>query len=54
MPSVPFIFEYQREFDLAVESALRGSRTPKEALDIAAANITKIIQRQRSEDRDDN
>jgi multiple sugar transport system substrate-binding protein len=54
MPSVPFIFEYQREFDLAVESALRGSRTPKEALDIAATNITKIVDRQRSEDRDDN
>jgi multiple sugar transport system substrate-binding protein len=44
-PSVPFVFEYITEFDLAVERALRGRMTPQEALDTAAANIERIIKR---------
>ncbi|HWB55147.1 MAG TPA: ABC transporter substrate-binding protein [Tepidisphaeraceae bacterium] len=50
MPSVPFVFEYQSEFDLATEKALRGTESAKSALDTAARNITKIIQRYKRED----
>ncbi len=50
MPRVPYIFEYEAEFDLAVETALRGTKSPQEALDIAAANIAKIIRRREESD----
>jgi maltose-binding protein MalE len=45
MPAVPFVFEYQSEFDLAIETALRGSESPQSALDTAAKNITTAIER---------
>jgi len=48
MPSVSFSFEFCTEFDAAIEKALRGSKTPKEALDTAAENIEEIIERQRA------
>jgi len=45
MPRVPYIFEFYSEFDLAIEKALRGSATPKAALDVATENINKVIER---------
>ena len=50
MPRVPYIFEYEAEFDLAVETAFCGTKSPQEALDIAAANIAKIIRRREESD----
>jgi len=47
LPRLPFIFEFQTEFNSAVEKALRGSSSPQEALDLAAANLNKIIDRDR-------
>lgn len=47
LPRLPFIFEFQTEFDTAVEKALRGSVTPQAALDLAAANVNRVIARQR-------
>lgn len=47
LPRLSFIFEFQTEFTSAVEKALRGSATPQEALDTAAANIDKILTRER-------
>lgn len=47
LPRLSFIFEFQTEFNTAVEKALRGSATPQEALDTATANINKIIARDR-------
>lgn len=47
LPRLPFIFEYQTEFNTAVEMALRGSAAPQQALDRAAANINQIIRRQK-------
>jgi multiple sugar transport system substrate-binding protein len=45
MPAVPFVFEYQSEFDLAIETALRGTESPQTVLDIAAKNIKAAIER---------
>lgn len=47
LPSVPFVFEYLQAYDLAVEKALRGSLTPKQALDDAAVQIERVIKRYR-------
>ncbi len=47
LPRIPFIFEFQTEFNAAIEKALRGSESPKSALDTAAANLNRIIQRER-------
>lgn len=47
LPRLPFIFEFQTEFDLAIEKALRGRATPKDALDVAVANINAIILREK-------
>jgi len=44
-PRVPWLHEFQTEFDYAVEQALRGSLTPQEALDQATTNINEIIER---------
>jgi multiple sugar transport system substrate-binding protein len=49
LPVLPFVFEFQTEYDTAVEAALRGSITPREALETATTNINKIIARQREE-----
>lgn len=48
LPQLPFIFEFQTEFDTAVESALRGTKTPQQALDTATNNINRIIARERA------
>ena len=50
MPKVPFVFEYQTQFDAAIELALRGTKSPQEALQIASDNIQKVIDRYRSAD----
>lgn len=47
LPRLQFIFEFQTEFNSAIEKALRGSSTPQDALDAAAANLNRIISRQR-------
>ncbi|MCX7920038.1 MAG: ABC transporter substrate-binding protein [bacterium] len=47
VPRIPYIFEFLTEFDIAVEKALRGSLSPKLALDIATENVNQIIRRQR-------
>ena len=51
LPRVNYIFEFQTEFDNAVEKALRGSSSPQDALDTAAGNINRIIAREHSADR---
>ena len=45
MPNVPFVLEYLAEFDYALERTLRGSVTPAVALDNAAKNIARVIER---------
>jgi multiple sugar transport system substrate-binding protein len=47
LPRLPFIFEFQTEFNNAIEKALRGSETPQAALDKATASVNTIIERQR-------
>ena len=47
LPRLPFIFEFQTEYDTAMESALRGTLTPQNALNSATANINAIIARRR-------
>jgi multiple sugar transport system substrate-binding protein len=49
LPRLSFIFEFQTEFNNAVEKALRGTATPQAALAEATANINKVIARERSE-----
>ena len=44
-PAVPFNFEYMSEYEYAIEKALRGSESAKQALDTAAVNINRIMQR---------
>src|SRR5690606_23956373 len=41
MPSTPFTFEYQTEFDIACERVLRAAATPEVAIREAAANMKK-------------
>jgi multiple sugar transport system substrate-binding protein len=48
MPGVPFVFEYMDEYEFAIEKALLGSESPQVALDNAAKNITRIIERYRN------
>ncbi len=48
-PQLPFILEYNAEFDYAIERALRGTVTPQQALDDLAANVNKIIERRRED-----
>ncbi len=45
VPRIPFIFEYGAEFNVGVEKALRGTQSPKQALDEAAENVNKVIER---------
>ncbi|MBN2312160.1 MAG: ABC transporter substrate-binding protein [Candidatus Hydrogenedentes bacterium] len=45
LPRVPFIFEFQTEFDAAIEKALRGSAAPAAALGEATANIDAAVAR---------
>jgi multiple sugar transport system substrate-binding protein len=48
MPATPYVLEYMAEYELAIERALRGSMTAKQALDIANVNIQKIVERHRA------
>jgi multiple sugar transport system substrate-binding protein len=45
MPRVLFVNEYLAEFEPAVDSALRGSITPEQAMQRAQANIERIMRR---------
>lgn len=45
-PRLPFEFEYQNEFDIAIDKALRGTLTPQQALDEAKRHIDAIIARE--------
>ena len=45
MPRVLFVNEYLAEFDPAVDSALRGSMAPEQAMRRAQANIERIMRR---------
>jgi multiple sugar transport system substrate-binding protein len=47
LPRLPYIFEFQTEFNNAIEKALRGSETPRQSLDKAAQNVNEIIRRQK-------
>lgn len=47
LPRLPFIFEFQTEFNLALEKALRLRATPAEALKGAEARMNAIIARDR-------
>ncbi len=47
LPRLPFIFEFQTEFNLALEKALRGRATPAEALQNAETRMNGIIARDR-------
>jgi multiple sugar transport system substrate-binding protein len=51
LPRLPFIFEFQTEFNIALEKALRGTATPQQALNTAAANVNRIIAREREANR---
>ena len=52
LPLLPFIFEFQTEFDTAVEKALRGTQTPQAALDLATAKINEVIAREKEAQRE--
>jgi multiple sugar transport system substrate-binding protein len=47
LPRLPFIFEFQTEYNLAIEKALRGRAAPSDALKAAEENINRIIARYR-------
>jgi multiple sugar transport system substrate-binding protein len=47
LPRLTVIFEFQTEFGLAIEKALRGRATPDEALATAQTNINRILARDR-------
>lgn len=46
-PQVPYVFEYESEFDLACDRALRGQVKPMVALEMAAEKIEEARQRYR-------
>lgn len=48
LPRVTFIFEFQTELNLAIEKTLRRRATPAQALEIAAANVNRIMARERN------
>ncbi len=48
MPKLPYVAEYQREFDDAIERVLRGSVAAEPALDAATVRIERIMQRYRA------
>ncbi|MCX6368553.1 MAG: ABC transporter substrate-binding protein [Armatimonadetes bacterium] len=45
-PRLPFIFEYQTEYNLAVEKILRGKASPEDALAAAEKRVNEIIKRE--------
>jgi len=48
-PRTTVLFELQLEIDLAVEKVIRGRANPREALDIANANVQKFLDRDAQE-----
>ncbi len=44
-PKIPYLFEFRREFELAIDRVLRGTYSPKEALQEATRNIDEMIAR---------
>jgi multiple sugar transport system substrate-binding protein len=46
-PRVPFIFEFDSEFDLAVQEALNGSAPARQSLEKATRRINAVIERDR-------
>ncbi len=48
LPQVPFVFEFEGEFDIAVEKALRGSAPAREVLEEATRNVNETVDRWRS------
>lgn len=48
LPRLPFVFEFQTEFDNAIEKALRGSVTPEQALQVAEVKVNEVIVRARA------
>jgi multiple sugar transport system substrate-binding protein len=48
MPTVPFVFEYQSQYDLALDKALRGVAAPRDALQFADEKIQPVIDRYRA------
>jgi multiple sugar transport system substrate-binding protein len=47
MPRLTYVFEFAREFNLAVEMAARGRASPGDALRAAEARVNQIIARER-------
>lgn len=48
-PRTPILFELTLEIDLAVEKVMRGRASAAEALNVANANVQKVIDRDRRE-----
>jgi multiple sugar transport system substrate-binding protein len=48
-PPTPFVFEYLRSFDDCLELALRGTKSPKAALEQADQQVQKVIERYREQ-----
>ena len=45
LPATPFVFEYLREYDYAIELALRGTLGPEQALRDADRKVAAIAER---------
>lgn len=48
LPQIPFIFEYETEYNLAVEKILKGEATAEEALAPAQKRVNEILEREAS------
>lgn len=46
LPRVPFVFEYQTEYNLAIEKILRGKESPQSALAAARSRVDAILRRE--------
>ena len=46
LPQIPFIFEYETEYNLAIELILRGKAAPQEALATAERRVNEILHRE--------
>lgn len=44
-PRIPFLWEFRREFELAIDRVMRGTYTPEEALKEATRNVDQMIAR---------
>lgn len=48
LPQVPYVFEFELEFDTALDRVLRGRATAQQALDDATRNVNRIIAREKA------